>query len=157
MIGAHQLTVLLRPVQLQALNIKQSRGMTTMRKTALLSRLNYITIGLTVGGIALCLIHDRSYFFWPPQWVPFLNDIRIGTLGLIIGLGLIIYGLVNHHSNWWAGILLGLNAAFTCLLIVAELAPVVFDGYYRWHIGSVLLIFLLMQIMIVAYYRNTEH
>ena len=116
--------------------------------------LEYLIVGLTGALIGLILIHDRTYFFWPPKFLPYFNSYAVGVIGGISGLGLIIYGLLDKHNDYVVGLLLAVSAGFVSILIFAELLPVVGIGYFHWHIGIVLLTFYLIEIMKVAYLRK---
>lgn len=124
----------------------------TMQK--LRYNLDYLILGFTGLVIGLILAHDRAYFFWPPQLAPYFNSYAVGVIGGIAGLGLIIYGLLDKHSDYIAGVLLAVSAGFASVLFFAELLPVVGIGYSHWHIGTVLLAFYLIEIMKVAYLRK---
>lgn len=119
--------------------------------------LDYLILGCTGLIIGLLLAHDRAYFFWPPQLAPYFNSYFVGVIGGIAGLGLIIYGLLDKHNDYIAGILLAVSAGFASILFFAELLPVVGIGYFHWHIGTVLLAFYLIEIMKVAYLRKPSN
>lgn len=119
--------------------------------------LEYLIIGLTGVVIGLILIHDRTYFFWPPQIVPFFNNYAIGILGLVAGLGVTVYGLAGIHNDKIAGALLAGLAFFVTVILVGEILPVIGISYQNWHIGTVLLIFYLAEIMKVAYLRKPSN
>lgn len=123
----------------------------------LLNNLDYLILGCTGLIIGLLLAHDRAYFFWPPQLAPYFNSYFVGVIGGIAGLGLIIYGLLDKHNDYIAGILLAVSAGFASILFFAELLPVVGIGYFHWHIGTVLLAFYLIEIMKVAYLRKPSN
>lgn len=123
----------------------------------LLNNLDYLILGCTGLIIGLFLAHDRTYFFWPPQLAPYFNSYFVGVIGGIAGLGLIIYGLLDKHNDYIAGILLAVSAGFASILFFAELLPVVGIGYFHWHIGTVLLAFYLIEIMKVAYLRKPSN
>ncbi|TLQ21715.1 hypothetical protein [Lactobacillus helveticus] len=116
--------------------------------------LDYLILGCTGLIIGLILAHDRTYFFWPPQIVPYFNSYAVGIIGGIAGLGLIIYGLLDKHNDYIIGLLLSVSAGFASIIFFAELLPVVGIGYFHWYIGSVLLVFYLTEIMKVAYLRK---
>lgn len=123
----------------------------------LLNNLDYLILGCTGLIIGLLLAHDRAYFFWPPQLAPYFNSYFVGVIGGIAGLGLIIYGLLDKHNDYIAGILLAVSAGFASILFFAELLPVVGIGYFHWHIGTVLLAFYLIEIMKVAYLHKPSN
>lgn len=123
----------------------------------LLNNLDYLILGCTGLIIGLLLAHDRAYFFWPPQLAPYFNSYFVGVIGGIAGLGLIIYGLLDKHNDYIAGILLAVSAGFASILFFAELLPVVGIGYFHWHIGTALLAFYLIEIMKVAYLRKPSN
>lgn len=116
--------------------------------------LDYLAIGITGVLIGLILIHDRNYFFWPPQFVLFFNNYAIGILGLMTGLGVTVYGLIGIHNDKIAGTLLAGLAFFVSVILFGEILPVIGIGYQNWHIGTILLAFYLAEIMKVAYLRK---
>ena len=116
--------------------------------------LDYLILGLTGLIIGLILAHDRTYFFWPPKFVPYFNSYIVGVIGGLAGLGLIIYGLLDKHNDYIVGLLLAVSAGFASVLFFAELLPVIGIGYLHWHIGTVLLVFYLAEIMKTAYLRK---
>lgn len=116
--------------------------------------LDYLAIGITGVLIGLILIHDRNYFFWPPQFVLFFNNYAIGILGLMTGLGVTVYGLIGIHNDKIAGTLLAGLAFFVAVILFGEILPVIGIGYQNWHIGTILLAFYLAEIMKVAYLRK---
>lgn len=116
--------------------------------------LDYLILGLTGLIIGVILAHDRTYFFWPPRFAPYFNSYAVGVIGGMAGLGLIIYGLLNKHNDYIAGILLAVSAGFASVLFFAELLPVIGIGYQNWHVGIILLFFYLVEIMKVAYLRK---
>lgn len=116
--------------------------------------LDYLIIGITGVLIGLILIHDRNYFFWPPQFVPFFNNYAIGVLGLLAGIGVTVYGLIGIHNDKIAGTLLAGLAFFVAVILFGEILPVIGIGYQNWHIGTILLAFYLAEIMKVAYLRK---
>lgn len=116
--------------------------------------LDYLAIGITGVLIGLILIHDRNYFFWPPQFVLFFNNYAIGVLGLLAGIGVTVYGLIGIHNDKIAGTLLAGLAFFVAVILFGEILPVIGIGYQNWHIGTILLAFYLAEIMKVAYLRK---
>ena len=116
--------------------------------------LDYLIVGLAGVLMGLILIHDRTYFFWPPQFVPFFNNYAIGILGLMTGLGVTVYGLIGIHNDKIAGTLLAGLAFFVAVILFGEILPVIGIGYQNWHIGTILLAFYLAEIMKVAYLRK---
>ena len=116
--------------------------------------LDYLIIGITGVLIGLILIHDRNYFFWPPQFVPFFNNYAIGVLGLLAGIGVTVYGLIGIHNDKIAATLVAGLAFFVAVILFGEILPVIGIGYQNWHIGTILLAFYLAEIMKVAYLRK---
>lgn len=65
----------------------------------------HIVLGLVTSGIGICLISDDHYFFWPPNFIDFINSDCIGTWALFTGLGLIYVAvqkvIPNKANNIW--------------------------------------------------------
>lgn len=116
--------------------------------------LDYLITGLTALAIGLILIHDRNYFFWPPQWAPYFNSYWLGAIGSLSGLGLFIYGLLDHHNDWMAGFLLAVTAGFMGVLLSAEIMPAIGIGYFHWHVGTILLASEILNIVKIALLRE---
>ena len=117
--------------------------------------IDYVLIGLAIFTLSVSFIQDRQFFFYPPEWAPAFNDIRLDTIGLIAGLLLVLYGLFDWHDNFIIGILLGVCAGFVTVILVAEAIHAMFAGQFRMKPAIILNGYLLLNIMLVAYKRNT--
>ena len=123
-------------------------------KRNLVKNIDYIFIGITIFAMSLSFMQDRQFFFYPPEWAPAFNDIRLDIVGLIAGLLLVLYGLLNAHNNFVIGILLGVCAAFITVILVAEAIHAMFAGLFRLRPGIILDAYLLANIMVTAYSRS---
>ena len=121
-----------------------------------LVRFGYIYNGLLVAIVALSLLMDRTFFFYPPSLASVWNNPIASFLGLAAGLGLTIYGIINKHSNFISGLLLGTSAGYLTWLLCIE-------AYHGWRIGydkfTIAMVFEAASIgfiMVIAYLRNPK-
>lgn len=117
----------------------------------------YALIGLALISISVALWCDKFYFFYPPQWQTYMNDNGLDALGVAIGIGLIIYAIVDEHNNQVASLLLGAAAFFVTSLIILEFMHVLFAHQFRMINTVIGNIFLLLVIMYVARHRDTNN
>lgn len=117
----------------------------------------YVLIGLALIGIGVALWCDNWYFFYPPQWQTYMNDNGLDALGVAIGIGLIIYSMIDEHNNQVAGFLLGAAAFFVASLVVLEVIHVILAHQFRMTNTVIGNLFLLSVIMYVARHRDTNH
>lgn len=117
---------------------------------------SFILIGLTLVALSLSFLSDRNFFFYPPEWAPTFNDIRIDIIGIITGILLMIAGFFNLKNDFVVGILLAVAAAFVSFMIAVELIHIYFVGVFRLKPSIILDIYFLVNIMLAAYYRRSH-
>lgn len=116
----------------------------------------YILIGLALIGLGVVLWSNCNYFFYPPEYKLIMNDDGLDAFGVAIGAGLIIYGLIDEHSNKIAGVLLALAAFFVATITIMELIHVLAVHQVRMNVSIVSNIFLIAVIMYTAKNRDTK-
>ena len=78
----------------------------------------HLSLGIVTFLVGLRISCSSHYFIWPPEFAPLLHNDLIGWAGMIIGIALVIYVLVNKpksNINTW---LLSLDAGFMSLMAV---------------------------------------
>lgn len=122
-----------------------------------LIKFGYIYNGLAVVLISLSLLFDRSYFFYPPEWVAIENNPTADIIGIIAGSCLMYYGICNKHNNFWSGIFLGVCAGFFSWLIGIEGFHGFGLSYDKFNIPMILETMHIGFLMIIAYLRNSKN
>lgn len=120
-------------------------------------RLNtsFILIGLTLLALSLSFLSDRNFYFYPPEWAPTFNDLRIDIIAMITGILLMICGFFNIKNDFLVGLLLAIAAAFVSFMLVIELIHIYFVSYFRLKPSIILDMYFLANIMLTAYYRRS--
>lgn len=120
-------------------------------------RLNtsFILIGLTLLALSLSFLSDRNFYFYPPEWEPTFNDLRIDIIAMITGILLMICGFFNIKNDFLVGLLLAIAAAFVSFMLVIELIHIYFVSYFRLKPSIILDMYFLANIMLTAYYRRS--
>lgn len=96
---------------------------------SLLSNPLHAIVGLDLLVTGLILLTNRHYFFWPPwpAWVTTVeNDIIIGLIGVIAGLGMIYWAISPKKSISLNRKLIPTATAYFTLLAATEILHGVF-------------------------------
>lgn len=106
--------------------------MTRLKKavTNLFSSPLHAIVGLDLLATGLILLTNRSYFFWPPwpAWVTIVeNDILIGLIGVIAGLGMIYWAISPKKSISLNRKLIPTASAYFTLLAATEILHGIFS------------------------------
>lgn len=117
----------------------------------------YIIIGIANCLTGYDLLSNEHFFFWPPQFQNVMNDDRVDWIMLITGLSLLIYSILNRHSNWIITLLLSVSAAFYTLLGVLMWEHVQFAGTKQMTISASLCFIFVLVIFNVARIRKRDH
>lgn len=120
-------------------------------------RLNtsFILIGLTLLALSLSFLSDRNFYFYPSEWAPTFNDLRIDIIAMITGILLMICGFFNIKNDFLVGLLLAIAAAFVSFMLAIELIHIYFVAYFRLKPSIILDMYFLANIMLTAYYRRS--
>lgn len=84
----------------------------------------HIIIGTNLAVIGLMLLSHHHYFFWPPQpkWITAVeNDSVVGFVGLVTGIGLILWAFDKKKPIEINRILVSTASAYYALLSATEL------------------------------------
>lgn len=100
--------------------------MTRLKKavTNLLTSPLHAIVGLDLLATGLILLTNRSYFFWPPwpAWITAVeNNIVVGLIGVVVGLGLIYWAISTEKSISLNRKLIPTASAYFTLLAATEL------------------------------------
>ena len=116
-----------------------------------LSRWDFIKNGLLIAGLAICFLIDRTYFFYPPSLAPAWNSMWVDIIGLLAGVDLILWGVLDIHIDILVKLGLGVSVAFLTVLLVAESFHIFGAGYFRFHPVVVFEIYAIVNLMQAAY------
>lgn len=122
-----------------------------------LIKFGYIYNGLLVAVVAISLFCDHSYFFYPPQFATIWNNPIADMIGIISGLGLFLYGVINAKSNFWSGILLGTCAGYLAWLLGIESFHGWGLNYDKYSLAMIMETFTIGFILFIAWIRNPKH
>lgn len=90
---------------------------------SLLSSPLHVIVGLDLLVTGLILLTHRHYFFWPPwpAWVMEAeNDIAVGLIGVVAGLGMFYWAVSTEKSIKLNQVLIPTASAYFTLLAVTE-------------------------------------
>lgn len=119
----------------------------------------HLSLGIITFLIGLRISLSNHYFVWPPEFAPFLHADLIGIAGMIIGIALILYVLINRPNptaNTW---ILSLDAGFMALLAVLGIGHDLFayprvSGYFEAFV--VVIIFYTARHSDYSEYKNRK-
>ena len=116
-----------------------------------LSRWNFIKSGLLIAILAISLLVERTYFFYPPSLAPAWNNMWVDTIGLLAGVDLVLCGVFDIHVQLLIKVGLGVSVAFLTVLLVAESFHVLGIGYFRFYPAIIFEIYAIVNLMQIAY------
>lgn len=135
--------------------------MSTKSKRAVASLLNsplHAIVGLDLLVTGLILLTHRHYFFWPPRpsWITAAeNDILIGLIGVVAGLGMIYWAISPEKSISLNRKLIPTATAYFTLLAVTEIMHGVFSPLGTPHMFTSGLSELIMTLVTLHMARNS--
>ena len=115
-------------------------------------------VGLDLLVTGLILLTNRHYFFWPPwpSWIIAAeNDILIGLIGVVAGLGMIYWAISPEKSISLNRKLIPTASAYFTLLAVTELLHGVFSPLGTPHMYTNGLSELIMTLITLYMARNS--
>lgn len=124
----------------------------------LLSSPLHAIVGLDLLVTGLILLTNRRYFFWPPwpAWVTNVeNDILIGLIGVIAGLGMIYWAIGTEKSISLNRRLIPTATAYFTLLAVTEFLHGFFAPLGTPHMYTSGLSELIMTLITLYMARNS--
>lgn len=119
-------------------------------------------VGLDLVATGLILLTNRHYFFWPPwpSWITTVeNDIVIGLIGVVVGLGMIYWAGSTEKSISLNRKLIPTASAYFTLLAATELLHGFFAPLGTPHMYTSGLSELIMVLITLYMARNspTDH
>ncbi|AZA17122.1 MAG: hypothetical protein DQL93_07905 [Lactobacillus delbrueckii subsp. lactis] len=115
-------------------------------------------VGLDLLVTGLILLIHRHYFFWPPwpSWVMEAeNDIAVGLIGVVAGLGMFYWAISTDKSIRLNRILIPTASAYFTFLAVIEFLHGVFSQLGTPHMYTSGLSELIMTLITLHMARNT--
>lgn len=115
-------------------------------------------VGLDLLATGLILLTNRRYFFWPPwpAWVTTVeNDILIGLVGIVAGLGMIYWALSPQKNISFNRRLIPTASAYFTLLAVTEFLHGFFAPLRTPHMYTSALSELIMTLITLHMARNS--
>lgn len=105
--------------------------MTRLKKAAvnLLNNQLHAIVGLDLLVTGLILLTNRHYFFWPPwpAWLTAMeNNVVVGLIGVVTGLGMIYWAISPEKSISLNRKLIATASAYFTLLGMTELMHAIF-------------------------------
>lgn len=102
--------------------------MKVMRKVLsnLIIKSNQVVLGLALIGVGFIVLADDRYFGFPPEWVGVMNSDVVGFIGIVTGIGLIVWSAYGRWSPNINGILLVGSVFFWTAISV-------FEGLHNLH------------------------
>ena len=126
----------------------------------LLSSPLHSIVGLDLLVTGLILLTHRRYFFWPPwpAWVTTAeNDIVVGLIGVVIGLGMIYWAVSPQKSISLNRKLIPTATAYFTLLAATEILHGFFAPLGTPHMYTSGLSELIMTLITLYMARNSPH
>lgn len=118
----------------------------------------HIIVGLDLLATGLILLTNRHYFFWPPwpSWITTVeNDIVIGLIGVVVGLGMIYWAGSTEKSISLNRKLIPTASAYFTLLAATEVLHGLFAPLGTPHMYTSGLSELIMVLITLYMARNS--
>lgn len=135
--------------------------MSTKSKRAVASLLSsplHAIVGLDLLTTGLIMLTNRHYFFWPPwpSWITAAeNDILIGLIGVVAGLGMIYWAISAEKSIRLNRKLIPTASAYFTLLAATEILHGLFAPLGTPHMYTSGLSELIMALITLNMARNS--
>lgn len=134
--------------------------MAKLKKTAsrLLTDPLHAIVGLDLMATGLILLTNRRYFFWPPwpAWITAVeNNIVVGLIGIVTGLGMIYWAMSTEKSISLNRKLIPTASAYFTLLAATELLHGIFSPLGTPHMYTSALSELVMTLITLYMARNS--
>lgn len=134
--------------------------MAKLKKAAanLLSNPLHAIVGFDLMATGLILLTNRHYFFWPPwpEWITAVeNNIVVGLIGVVTGLGMIYWAVSSNKSIKLNQMLIPTASAYFTLLGATELLHGFFAPLGTPHMYTSGLSELIMTLITLYMARNS--
>lgn len=126
--------------------------------TNLLNNSLHAIVGLDLLTTGLILLTNRHYFFWPPwpAWITTVeNNVVVGLIGVVTGLGMIYWAISTDKSIRLNRKLIPMASAYFTLLAATELLHGVFAPLGTPHMYTSALSELIMTLITLYMARNS--
>lgn len=127
-------------------------------KTRLLTDPLHAIVGLDLVVTGLILLTNRHYFFWPPwpEWITAVeNNVVVGLIGIVTGLGMIYWAISPEKSISLNRKLIPTASAYFTLLAATELLHGIFAPLGTPHMYTSALSELVMVMITLYMARNS--
>lgn len=137
-----------------------ARLMSRLKKAVanLLSSPLHVIVGLDLVATGLILLMHHKYFFWPPwpEWITTVeNNVVVGLIGVVIGLGMIYWAISSQKSISLNRKLVPTASSYFTLLAVTEFLHGFFAPLGTPHMYTSALSELIMTLITLYMARNS--
>lgn len=125
---------------------------------SLLSSPLHAIVGLDLLATGLILFTHHHYFFWPPwpAWITTVeNNVVVGLIGVVIGLGMIYWAVSSQKSINLNRKLIPIASAYFTLLAATEIMHGLFAPLGTPHMYTTALSELIMTLITLHMARNS--
>lgn len=112
-----------------------------------------LLISIWVTAIGTFLLGDQHYFFWPPTFKNFENDIRIDSLIISVGLVLFLCTIFCIENKWIIAILFSLVGAISLCLAALSFMHAWFAGFLPMGLNVVGYLMLFTLTLLVGHFK----
>lgn len=109
-------------------------------------------ISLWIAGIGLFLYSDQHYFFWPPEWSSFENNVGVDAFVVLVGLALFLCTIFGVKNRKVIATLLVCCGAISLSMATLSLLHVIMSHYWVMGLNVIGEIILFILILLVAHY-----
>lgn len=113
-------------------------------------------IGLDLVLLGLNLMNNDSYFNYPPFATSFLNDDVVGFVGVVTGIGLLIWTSTNDKDLKVLTWLMTFAGGFLILLSILEVAHSLVNGLPHATTAFISTFSLFLIVLCMAFKTNTR-
>lgn len=110
-------------------------------------------ISIWVAAIGCFLFSDNHYFFWPPTFKNFENDMRIDALIISVGLVLFLCTIFCVENKWIIAILFSLVGAISLCLAALSFMHAWFVGFLPMGLNVVGYLMLFTLTLLVGHFK----
>lgn len=110
-------------------------------------------ISIWVAAIGCFLFSDNHYFFWPPTFKNFENDMRIDALIISVGLVLFLCTIFCVENKWIIAILFSLVGAISLCLAALSFMHAWFARFLPMGLNVVGYLMLFTLTLLVGHFK----
>ena len=112
-----------------------------------------LVLSIWVIAIGTFLLGDQHYFFWPPTFKNFENDMRIDALIISVGLVLFLCTIFCVENKWIIAILFSLVGAISLCLAALSFMHAWFAGFLPMGLNVVGSLMLFTLTLLVGHFK----